>query len=105
MRKAHVERLHNTGIDPRRALSFAPRIPEVEAALAKPPASPFYKAEPSRPRAFTVGTDASLHHLGNQQKAHLVLVAYPLVKVQHVYKYVFEKILNEQVSTLPVAQN
>jgi hypothetical protein len=43
--------------------------------------------------------------LDNRAKAHLLLTNYPLVKVEQVYKYVFENILNEKVSTLPVAQN
>jgi len=43
--------------------------------------------------------------LDNRGKVHLLLSNYPMVKIEQVYKYVFEKILNEQVSTLPVVQN
>jgi hypothetical protein len=39
-----------------------------------------------------------------QYKVHMLLFGYPQIKVEQVYRYVFEKILNEKVSTLPVAQ-
>jgi hypothetical protein len=37
-----------------------------------------------------------------QQQVHTLLAKSPLVKIEDVYKYVFEKILGEKVSTLPV---
>ena len=40
--------------------------------------------------------------LTNQARVHLLLTAAPLVKVEQVYKLVFEKILGERVSTNPV---
>jgi hypothetical protein len=40
--------------------------------------------------------------LNNPGRVHLLLAAAPLVKVEQVYKLVFEKILGEQVSTSPV---
>jgi hypothetical protein len=40
--------------------------------------------------------------LGNQGRVHLLLAAAPTAKVEQVYKLVFEKILNEKVSTSPV---
>jgi hypothetical protein len=40
--------------------------------------------------------------LGNQGRVHLLLTAAPTAKVESVYKLVFEKILNERVSTRPV---
>ncbi len=40
--------------------------------------------------------------LDNQGKIHLLLAQQPLAKLPQIYKYVFEKILNEKVSTLPV---
>jgi hypothetical protein len=39
-----------------------------------------------------------------QYKVHMLLFGYPQIKVEQVYRYVFEKILNEKVSTLPVVQ-
>jgi len=44
------------------------------------------------------------HHgaLDNKAKVHAILAVYPLVKIEHVYKVVFEKILNEKISTAPV---
>lgn len=40
----------------------------------------------------------------NEQRVHQLLANYPLVKIERIYKYVFERILNERVSTLPVVQ-
>jgi len=40
--------------------------------------------------------------LDNQGRAHLLLAQYPMAKIQDIYRIVFEKILNEKVSTLPV---
>jgi hypothetical protein len=39
---------------------------------------------------------------GNQQQVHSLLVRSPLIKIENVYKYVFEKILGEKISLLPV---
>ncbi|OAI45330.1 hypothetical protein AYO44_02695 [Planctomycetaceae bacterium SCGC AG-212-F19] len=41
----------------------------------------------------------------NQAKVHQLMANYPLVKIEQVYRYVFERILGEQISTAPVAQN
>jgi hypothetical protein len=40
----------------------------------------------------------------NKAKVHALLAVYPMVKIEHVYKPVFEKILNEKISTAPVAE-
>ena len=46
----------------------------------------------------------NLHRVaGNQGKVHLLLVATPLPRIHDVYQTVFEKILNERISTKPVA--
>jgi hypothetical protein len=42
--------------------------------------------------------------LDNQGRAHLLLAAAPLPRIEHVYKLVFEKILNEKISTSPVIE-
>ena len=42
--------------------------------------------------------------LNNQGKVHLLLATAPLPRLEQVYKLVFEKILNEKVSTAPVVQ-
>ena len=41
----------------------------------------------------------------NQAKVHQLMANYPLVKIEQVYRYVFERILGERVSTVPVVQN
>jgi hypothetical protein len=43
-------------------------------------------------------------HLNNEGKVHLLLATAPLARLEQVYKLVFEKILNEKVSTAPVVQ-
>jgi hypothetical protein len=47
-----------------------------------------------------------LRALGKDRQAqvHLLLSTYPLVKLDEVYQLVFERILREKVSTLPVAE-
>jgi hypothetical protein len=52
-------------------------------------------------------TDALLKtYLGNpgdkQAKVHHLLLSHPLAKISRVYTYVFENILNENISTAPV---
>src|SRR5262249_53779527 len=42
--------------------------------------------------------------LSPQAQVHLLLANYPLVPIEKVYRVVFENILGEKVSTLPVAQ-
>lgn len=42
--------------------------------------------------------------LDNQGKIHLLLGNYPLPRVQQIYRLVFERILNERLSTVPVVQ-
>ncbi len=43
-------------------------------------------------------------HLNKQGRVHLLLATAPLPRLNQVYKLVFEKILNEKVSTAPVVQ-
>ena len=42
--------------------------------------------------------------LNKQGQVHLLLAAAPLVKVEQVYKLIFEKVLGEKVSTSPVVE-
>jgi hypothetical protein len=41
--------------------------------------------------------------LGNQGQVHTLLAHYPMPKIQQLYTIVFEDVLKEKVSTLPVA--
>jgi hypothetical protein len=43
--------------------------------------------------------------LSQQGQVHYLLASYPVVKIEYLYRLVFEKILGEKVSTLPVAKN
>jgi hypothetical protein len=49
-------------------------------------------------------SDARAGRLDNQGKVHLLLAAAPLPRLEQVYKVVFEKILNEKISTSPVIE-
>ena len=42
--------------------------------------------------------------LNDRGKVHLLLATVPLSRLEQIYKLVFEKILNEKVSTVPVVQ-
>lgn len=53
-----------------------------------------------RPESFV--TNAPCKGLNNQGQVHLLLASFPLVKIDKVYRVVFEKILGEKISTLPV---
>ncbi len=44
----------------------------------------------------------TLARLGTQGQVHLLLAYAPLPKIQQLYTIVFENVLNEKVSTLPV---
>jgi hypothetical protein len=47
------------------------------------------------------------HHvpqLNQQGRVHLLLAAFPLVKLDQAYRVIYEKILNEQVTTAPVVE-
>lgn len=49
-----------------------------------------------------LGRSKSRVHLNNPGKVHLLLATVPLPRLEQVYKLVFEKILNQKVSTAPV---
>lgn len=54
-------------------------------------------------RAWKILMDQNLRRIAdNQGKVHLLLSAAPLPRIQDVYPMVFEKILNERISTNPV---
>jgi hypothetical protein len=82
-RKAHLQRLQNEQF--------------VQIAAEKLPDEP----------NVTVGSVGELLDQNGQlsapAKVHLLLAVAPLARIEHVYQGVFEKILNEKVSTQPVA--
>jgi hypothetical protein len=83
-RRAHLERLHNE----HRLAVAADRLP---------------KSDLSR-KGLGLLLDRNLHlGLQNQGRVHLLLAASPLARMDQIYQVVFEKILNERVTTNPVA--
>ena len=50
------------------------------------------------------GDAAADRRLDNAGRVHLLLAAAPLPRIEQVYKVVFEKILNEKISTSPVIE-
>jgi hypothetical protein len=92
-RRAHAERLlaeHGVDRRPSRYQIVPPKQ---------------YQQQQSNPnaRVSIMASRVRNQHLGNQGKIHYLLTDSPLVKVEDFYKVVFEEILNEKVSTLPVA--
>ena len=56
---------------------------------------------PPVPTTNQIRTKAG-RELGNQGQVHALLAYYPLPKIQQLYTIVFEDVLKEKVSTLPV---
>jgi hypothetical protein len=88
-RKAHLERLSKEfGVQ-----LNAKQLPPLERADA----------------AYVIGSKHVMYLLnrsGDQQtKVHLLLAAYSAPKIGRVYATVFESILNQEISTVPVVQN
>jgi hypothetical protein len=85
-RKAHAERL-------RREHGYhAGALP---ASSANPSAGDL---------AALLGKDEA-RRLNRQGQVHLLLASAPLVRIEQIYALVFEKILNERISTNPVASD
>jgi hypothetical protein len=82
-RNAHAERLRREhGLDLRKAAPPAAGVPGQAAA-------PVYE-------------QARFKALDSQGRVHLLLTAAPLAPLSHLYRIVFEKILDERVSSSPV---
>jgi hypothetical protein len=111
--KAHADRMVNDfGMQPiksSRMLAYGkkPTSPVVPASVVAHDAFPDPNDVMAMNRVqMVLGAQARVRGgLDNRAQMHVLLANYPLVKVEQVYKYVFEKVLNEKVSTLPVAQN
>ncbi len=54
--------------------------------------------------ATLLDTNPAIGQLKQQGQVHLLLAIYPLVKIDAAYKVVYEKILNETISTRPVEE-
>ena len=90
-RQAHVDRL-----------AHADRLAEA-AAKVNWKHLPFN--EPSETViAKWMDTSPVARQLDQQGKVHLLLALYPLVKLDQAYKVVYEKVLNEKISTQPVSE-
>ena len=67
----------------------------------------FFKAHADRLRlqyGVDLNADEGGRRLDNQGRVHLLLTAAPLPRIEQVYKIVFEKVLNEKISTSPVIE-
>lgn len=85
IRKGHLERLAS------------------ESGLRLPPNTlpAITSSDPPVPTVNQIRTKAG-RALGNQGQVHVLLAYYPLPRIQELYTIVFEDVLKEQVSTLPV---
>jgi hypothetical protein len=54
--------------------------------------------------ATLLDTNPAARQLNQQGKVHLLLALYPLAKLDQAYKVVYEKVLNEKISTQPVEE-
>ena len=86
IRKAHLERLAS------------------ESGLTLPPKTlpAINYGPPPVPTNNQIRTPAG-RGLGNQGQVHALLAYYPLPKIQQLYTIVFEDVLKEKISALPVA--
>jgi hypothetical protein len=91
IRLAHMERLkeeHSLDLAARSVASFYGKTrPDMVAKV---------------PSSWNAAGQSSLN---NQGHVHLLLAQYPMAKIQDIYRTVFEKILKEKVSTLPVQES
>jgi hypothetical protein len=112
IRRAHLERLKEEhGID--LAASWASANPYA-SYYANPYANYFGRAsDPRRMGQTSSWKDSAAkswsrkgHHgaLDKQGQVHQLLAQYPMAKIQDIYRTVFEKVLNEKISTLPVQE-
>lgn len=115
LRRAHLERLAAeygmtptnlpgiAGLPPDGPARFAPRArPEAgktQAVSAPPVPSPDPLQGLQARRRSRCGNDRGL---ANQGQVHCLLAHYPLPKLAQLYPVVFEGILKEKISTLPV---
>lgn len=85
LRKGHLERL------------------SAESGLKLPPNTlpAIVHGPPPVPTANQIRTKAG-RELGTQGQVHALLAYYPLPKIQQLYAIVFEDVLKEKLSTLPV---
>ena len=85
LRKGHLERLaSDSGL--KLPLNTLPGI---------------FNGPPPVPTANQIRTKAG-RELGTQGQVHALLAYYPLPKIQQLYPIVFEEVLKEKLSTLPV---
>jgi hypothetical protein len=98
IRQAHAERLNKEyGMPMRRSPTLTRGLTEIFPDLSDPAALNRLQA--------SLQAQAGGRINDNPGKVHQLLANYPLVKIEHVYRYVFERILGEQISTVPVVQN
>jgi hypothetical protein len=124
-RKAHAERLrreHGLAIEPvtfdpveaqdeNSALSYRdpsgrPLAPQLQLPPIDGPDVHFELAQKTAARAAGArpieGKGGRRWVLGNQGRVHLLMAAHSMTKIEKIYGSVFQGILNERISTLPV---
>jgi hypothetical protein len=83
-------------------LAHAQRLPQTDKlAGINWPALPLYQ-ESEAALTSLLKTNPAVSSLDKLDRAHLLLAAYPLVKLDQAYRPIYEEILNEKVSTRPV---
>ncbi len=83
-------------------LAHADRLPAGNAKLNWKTMPNYAVTEEALGKALDTGHGGK--HLDQQAKVHLLLAYYPLVKLDQAYKVLYEKVLNEKISTKPVEE-
>lgn len=95
IRKAHADRLLN---------DYGVHV-ELRPATAQQQMPHGKDAFAARALALAAKRGGGAGGNGNQLQVHQLLVKYPTPKIDLIYKYVFETILNQKISTQPVARS
>jgi hypothetical protein len=85
IRKAHADRLRQ------------------EYRISRLP-TPMYAAVAPKVLALPAMAAPARQRLGRQGKVHVLLATYPMPRIEQVYVLVFERILNQRLTTIPVVQ-
>jgi len=67
--------------------------------------TPNIRGKPSRAQIVRHNQHTFPPGLGNEGKVHLLLATNALPRLEQIYRFVFEKILNEKLSTAPVVKS
>jgi hypothetical protein len=83
-------------------LAHADRLPAAKTKVEWKHMAFFVPTEEALSKAL--GRTGGAPRLNQQDQVHLLLAYYPLIQLDQAYKVIYEKVLNEKVSTRPVEE-